>query len=52
MVSSLGITSVGKVVMDGEFSLEIDYIGVEYDPVNEEEFAYEMYRVPAFLLNT
>lgn len=31
--------------MDGDFSLEIDYIGLEWDPVNEEEFAYEMYRL-------
>jgi len=44
-VSSLGITAASRNLMDGDFSLEIDYIGLEWDPINEEEFAYEMYRL-------
>lgn len=42
----------GLNCMDGDFSLEIDYIGLEYDPVNAEDFAYEMYRVPNFIVGT
>lgn len=51
-ISSVGITAAGRVLMDGPFNLEIDYIGLEYDPLNEEEFAYEMYRVPQYILGT
>ncbi|RWS30044.1 putative complex I intermediate-associated protein 30-like protein, partial [Leptotrombidium deliense] len=32
----------------GPFRLEIDYIGVEYDPAVLEESAYEMYRIDEF----
>ncbi|RWS04674.1 complex I intermediate-associated protein 30-like protein [Dinothrombium tinctorium] len=42
------ISSFGITLMDnnpGPFNLEIDYIGVEYDPSFTEESAYEMYRV-------
>lgn len=51
-MSSVGITVAGLNFMDGAFSLEIDYIGLEYDPVNDEQFAYEMYRVPNFIVGT
>jgi len=44
-VSSFGITAAGRNLMDGDFSLEIDYIGLEWDPFMDEEFAYEMYRL-------
>lgn len=40
------ITSFGIIASDqipGPFKLEIDYIGVEKDPVDPEVFAYEMY---------
>lgn len=44
-VSSLGITAASGNLMDGDFRLEIDYIGLEYDPVLEETFAYEQYKM-------
>ncbi|XP_060518570.1 complex I intermediate-associated protein 30, mitochondrial [Cylas formicarius] len=41
-ITSFGITAGEK--HNGSFSLEIDYIGLEFDPNNQEEFAYEMYK--------
>lgn len=51
-VSRIGITAVGLNWMDGEFNLEIDYIGVENNPYHMEETAYEMYKVPNFIAGT
>lgn len=45
-VNSFGISVGAKGGTDGPFSLEIAYIGLEFDPNNTEEFAYEMYRLP------
>lgn len=47
-ISSFGIAAA-KV--DGPFSLEIDYVGLECDESFAEEFAYEMYRVPKYIAN-
>lgn len=41
-VSNFGITVADK--NNGPFALEIDYIGLEYDPSYNEKFAYEMYK--------
>jgi len=41
-IASFGITAADRY--GGDFSLEIDYIGLEYDPRHTEEFAYEMYQ--------
>lgn len=49
-VSRFGITAAGLIDTDGPFSLEIDYIGLDYDPNHNEEFAYEMYQVPKFIV--
>ncbi|KAJ8898255.1 hypothetical protein PR048_003615, partial [Dryococelus australis] len=49
-VTNVGI-SVGDKV-NGPFNLEIDYIGVEFDPSHTEEFAYEMYRTPRYIAGT
>lgn len=42
MIVNFGISAADKVT--GPFSLEIDYVGVIYDPNHKEEFAYEMYK--------
>ncbi|XP_043274318.1 complex I intermediate-associated protein 30, mitochondrial [Venturia canescens] len=43
-ILTFGITAADKI--NGNFKLEIDYIGVECDPSHSEEHAYEMYRTP------
>ncbi|CAI4223433.1 unnamed protein product [Auanema sp. JU1783] len=45
-VSSLGIVLMDR--MDGDFSLEIDCIGVYNDRSHVEDFAYETYTLPVF----
>ncbi|KAJ3648237.1 hypothetical protein Zmor_020056 [Zophobas morio] len=49
-VTNFGI-SVGDKI-NGPFSLEIDYIGLEYDPNHTEEFAYEQYKAPKYIVST
>lgn len=51
-VSQIGITAVGLDTMDGEFNLELDYIGVEHNSFHNEEFAYELYKAPSFIVGT
>lgn len=43
-IASFGITTGDKI--EGTFQLEIDYIGLEFDPNHTEDFAYEMYDMP------
>nr|CAG4641836.1 EOG090X091L [Eurycercus lamellatus] len=43
-ITSFGITAADKI--NAPFRLEIDYIGLEYDPSHKEETAYETYRMP------
>ena len=45
-ISSIGITLMDRI--DGEFQLEIDYIGCYNDRSHEEKFAYEHYSIPMF----
>ncbi|KAJ6638225.1 Complex I intermediate-associated protein 30, mitochondrial [Pseudolycoriella hygida] len=47
-ISSFGVSVAGRGGHDGPFNLEIDYIGLEFDPVHTEEFAYEMYKQPKY----
>uniref|UniRef100_A0A2P2I1M7 Complex I intermediate-associated protein 30, mitochondrial-like n=1 Tax=Hirondellea gigas TaxID=1518452 RepID=A0A2P2I1M7_9CRUS len=47
-VTALGI-SVGDKI-NAPFSLEIDYISVECDPIHTESFAYELYAMPHLYL--
>lgn len=51
-VARIGITAVSLDWMDGEFNLELDYIGVENNPYHTEETAYEMYKAPHFVMGT
>lgn len=48
-ITHFGLSVSAKNDMDGPFNLEIDYIGLEYDPDHTEEFAYEMYRLPKYI---
>nr|CAI5838065.1 unnamed protein product [Callosobruchus analis] len=47
-VTTFGITAAERY--GGEFNLEIDYIGLEYDPNHTEDFAYEMYKTPKYIV--
>jgi len=47
-ISSFGIAAAK---IDGPFCLEIDSIGLEYDHNFQEEFAYEMYKIPKYIAN-
>uniref|UniRef100_A0A0N5AXW4 CIA30 domain-containing protein n=1 Tax=Syphacia muris TaxID=451379 RepID=A0A0N5AXW4_9BILA len=45
-ISSVGIVLMDR--MDGEFSLELDFIGITHDQSHREQFAYEVYSLPLF----
>lgn len=51
-VTHFGITAAGLQSQDGPFNLEIDYIGLEFDPTHKEEFAYEMYQTPKYVVGS
>ena len=51
-VTNIGFAVGAKGGHDGNFNLEIDYIGVEYDPNFKEEFAYEMYKTDRYIAST
>ncbi|CAD7085308.1 unnamed protein product [Hermetia illucens] len=51
-VTHFGISVGARGGHDGPFSLEVDYIGLEFDPKHREEFAYEMYQMPKYMVAT
>uniref|UniRef100_A0A1B0G1D9 NADH:ubiquinone oxidoreductase intermediate-associated protein 30 domain-containing protein n=1 Tax=Glossina morsitans morsitans TaxID=37546 RepID=A0A1B0G1D9_GLOMM len=51
-ITHFGFSVSAKNGMDGQFNLEIDYIGLEFDPNHREEFAYEMYRTQNYIVAT
>ncbi|XP_026479784.1 complex I intermediate-associated protein 30, mitochondrial [Ctenocephalides felis] len=48
-ITALGISVSGIDGVGGPFSLELDYIGLEHDYRNKEEFAYEMYKTDRWI---
>ena len=47
-ISYVGITLADAY--NGPFNLEVDYIGLYYDSNHQQDFAYEMYEVPSYML--
>ncbi|CAH2247472.1 jg27957 [Pararge aegeria aegeria] len=47
-VTHFGITCGDKI--NGNFNLELEYIGLEFDPTHDEEFAYEMYKTDRYIV--
>jgi len=47
-IAAVGLAAASP---DGPFSLEVDWIGVECDYNNPEEFAYEQYKIPPYVAN-
>lgn len=51
-VTHLGFSVGARAGHDGPFSLEINYVGLEFDPSHTEDFAYEMYRTDKYIVAT
>ncbi|XP_018784615.1 PREDICTED: complex I intermediate-associated protein 30, mitochondrial [Bactrocera latifrons] len=51
-VTHFGFSVGAKNNMDGPFQLEIEYVGLEFDPNHREEFAYEMYKTDKYIVAT
>ena len=51
-ITSVGFSVSARGGFEGDFNLEFDYIGCEWDPDHTEEFAYEMYKQDKYIVNT
>ncbi|XP_067630328.1 complex I intermediate-associated protein 30, mitochondrial [Eurosta solidaginis] len=51
-VTHFGFSVAAKNYMDGPFRLEVEYVGLEYDPTHREKFAYEMYKTDKYIVAT
>ena len=51
-ITNLGFSVGARGGHEGPFNLEIDYIGVEFDPSHQETFAYEMYKQQKYIVAT
>ena len=51
-VTNLGFSVSGRGGFEGNFNLEIDFVGLEFDPNHTEEFAYEMYKQDKYIVAT
>ncbi|CAO1441096.1 unnamed protein product [Diamesa hyperborea] len=51
-VTNLGFSVSARGGHEGNFNLEFDYIGLEFDPSHREEFAYEMYKQDKYIVAT
>lgn len=51
-ITNVGFTVGSRGGHEGSFRLEFDFIGLEFDPSHQEEFAYEMYRQPKYIVAT
>lgn len=47
-ITHFGISCGDKI--NGVFNLEVEYIGLEFDPTHNEEFAYEMYKTDRYIV--